>query len=46
MSRILVLVRRHTIAFAALFLLLGSGAYAVADQATTSRWRPGRTGRR
>jgi hypothetical protein len=35
-SKMLTLLRRHAVAFAALFLLLGSSAYAVADQATTS----------
>jgi hypothetical protein len=29
------LLRRHAVAFAALFLLLGSAAYAAADQVTT-----------
>ena len=34
MSKVVTLLRRHAIAFTALFLLLGSTAYAVADQAT------------
>lgn len=35
MSKVLTLLRRHAVAFAALFLILGSGAYAVADQVTS-----------
>jgi hypothetical protein len=35
-SKVLTTLRRHAVAFAALFLLLGSSAYAVADQVTTS----------
>lgn len=35
MSKGLTLLRRHAVAFAALFLLLGSAAYAAADQVTT-----------
>jgi hypothetical protein len=34
--KVLTMLRRHAVAFAALFLLLGSTAYAVADQATSS----------
>ncbi|ADB49674.1 collagen-like protein [Conexibacter woesei] len=36
MSKVLTLLRRHAVAFAALFLLMGGTAYAVADQATSS----------
>lgn len=36
MSKVLSLLRRHAVAFTALFLLLGSTAYAVADQTTGS----------
>jgi hypothetical protein len=35
-SKVLTLLRRHAVAFAALFLLLGSAAYAAANNATTS----------
>jgi opacity protein-like surface antigen len=35
MSKGLTLLRRHAVAFAALFLLLGSAAYAAAVQVTT-----------
>jgi len=37
MSKVLTLLRRHVIAFMALFLLLGSSAYAVADRVATSQ---------
>ena len=35
MSKVLTLLRRHALAFAALFLLLGSSAYALTQQAGT-----------
>jgi hypothetical protein len=36
-SKLLTVLRRHTIAFVALFLLLGGSAYAVADQVGSAR---------
>lgn len=36
MSKVLSLLRRHAVAFTALFLLMGGTAYAVADQAASS----------
>ncbi|MDO8212445.1 hypothetical protein [Conexibacter sp. CPCC 206217] len=40
MSKLLTLVRRHVLAFVALFLLMGGSAYAVADRVTSSARPP------